>query len=51
MLQRDQAELFQEVGMTKAALDIYLRLQMWEEVIQCFASLGRREKVREDTGI
>ncbi|KAI0207157.1 Tetratricopeptide repeat protein 27 [Lamellibrachia satsuma] len=44
VVQRDQAELFQEVGMTKAALDIYLRLQMWEEVIQCFASLGRREK-------
>ena len=38
--------MFQDMGVNKAALDIYLRLQMWEEVIQCYASLGRRERVR-----
>ena len=45
MFQREQADMFQDMGVNKAALDIYLRLQMWEEVIQCYASLGRRERV------
>lgn len=44
IVQREQADLFQDVGATKAALDIYLRLQMWEDVIKCFAALGRRER-------
>ncbi|KAK2184913.1 hypothetical protein NP493_249g09042 [Ridgeia piscesae] len=44
IVQREQADVLQDVGALKSALDIYLRLQMWEDVIKCFAALGRQER-------
>ena len=34
-----------KVGATKAALEVYLRIAMWEEVIKCYKQLGRTESV------
>lgn len=34
--------------MVKAALDIYLQLQLWEEVIACYTILELRHKVCRD---
>ena len=33
------------MGLTKEALDVSLKLEMWDDVIVCYSKLGRREKV------
>ena len=33
------------MGSTSSALELFLTLEMWEDVIKCYASLGRHEKV------
>jgi hypothetical protein len=43
--QRELASLYLELGVTKSALEVYERLQLWEDVINCYISLGRFEKV------
>ncbi|XP_028396101.1 tetratricopeptide repeat protein 27-like [Dendronephthya gigantea] len=43
-LQRELANLYLEIGVTKSALDVFERLQLWGDVINCYISLGRFEK-------
>lgn len=43
--QQELGNLLISVGATGAALEVYLRLQMWENVIKCYSLLGHREKV------
>lgn len=45
MTQGELASLLKSMGCTGAALDIYQRLQLWEEVILCYQLMGKREKV------
>ncbi|XP_064623663.1 tetratricopeptide repeat protein 27-like [Lineus longissimus] len=35
------------VGSTKTALELFLRLQLWSSVIECYQVLGRREKAEK----
>lgn len=41
------ADLMVSLGLLKGALDIYLRVQHWEEVIECYTSLKLRHKAAE----
>ena len=38
--------MYMTVGSTTSALELFLALEMWEDVIKCYSSLGRLEKVR-----
>jgi len=44
--QQELAKLLDDVGAVNAALEVYLRLQSWENVIACYAKLGYQQKVR-----
>ena len=50
VFQRELGHILVSLGMTSAALDTYLVLEMWEDVIKCYKTLGRREKVGRVTG-
>lgn len=39
------ADAMLSLGMIKGALDLYLQLQLWEEVIVCYTILELRHKV------
>lgn len=41
------AELMVSLGLVKGALDVYLRIQSWEEVIHCYTVLQLRHKAAE----
>lgn len=41
------AELMISLGLTKGALDVYLGIQHWEEVIECYTRLQLRHKAAE----
>ncbi|KAJ1867723.1 hypothetical protein LPJ78_000775 [Coemansia sp. RSA 989] len=42
-LERELATMFMELGVIRSALDIFERLQMWDDVIYCYALLGQSE--------
>ena len=46
VLQKEQANFLMKIGALKGALDVFLRLHMWEDVIKCYKSLGQTEKVK-----
>ena len=35
-----------QLGLINSSLDIYLNLQMWEDVINCYQALDKRDKVK-----
>ncbi|KFM69476.1 Tetratricopeptide repeat protein 27, partial [Stegodyphus mimosarum] len=41
ILEKELADLLLSVGATKSALEIYERLQLWEDIIVCYQRLGR----------
>lgn len=41
------ADLMLNTGLVKASLEIYLQLQLWEEVIVCYTILKMRHKAAE----
>ncbi|KAJ3574679.1 hypothetical protein NP233_g1606 [Leucocoprinus birnbaumii] len=43
-LEKELALRFASLGVVKSALEIFERLQMWEEVVKCWGSLERPEK-------
>lgn len=43
-MQRELALRFLSLGVVKSALEIFERLEMWEEVVKCWQSLERPEK-------
>ncbi|KAJ3772666.1 tetratricopeptide repeat domain 27 [Lentinula raphanica] len=43
-LERELASRFISLGVIKSALDIYERLEMWEEVVKCHVSLERPDR-------
>lgn len=44
-VEAELANLLVSIGVVKSALDIFLRLQLWEEVIMCYNLLHLRHKV------
>jgi len=43
-MERELAMRFLSLGVVRSALEIFERLEMWEEVVQCWVSLERRDK-------
>ncbi|OQR79043.1 tetratricopeptide repeat protein 27-like [Tropilaelaps mercedesae] len=43
-LKRDLANGYTSLGLTKSALDIYIRLELWEEVVECYQRLQRNDR-------
>ncbi|XP_071507585.1 tetratricopeptide repeat protein 27-like [Diadema antillarum] len=43
-LEGELAELLISLGCVSAALEIYVRLQLWEDVVSCYRSLGKPDK-------
>ncbi|XP_054712172.1 tetratricopeptide repeat protein 27-like [Uloborus diversus] len=41
ILEKELADLLLSIGATKSALEIYERLQLWEDIIVCYQRLGR----------
>ena len=47
LFQRTLASLLVTLGSVKSALEIYERLEMWEEVTHCLVAVGRRGRAEE----
>ena len=45
VVQSELAKVLLSMGCVGMALDIYERLQLWEDAIACYQRLGKREKV------
>ncbi|KDQ29758.1 hypothetical protein PLEOSDRAFT_1096723 [Pleurotus ostreatus PC15] len=45
-LERELALQFLKLGVVKSALEIFERLEMWEEVVKCWGSLDKPEKAK-----
>ncbi|KAF8261197.1 TPR-like protein [Lactarius quietus] len=43
-LERELARRFLALGVVKSALDIFERLEMWEEAVKCWQAIEQREK-------
>lgn len=41
------AERFMAIGILKSALEVYERLEMWDQVALCYAAVGQEEKGQE----
>ncbi|KAF0294180.1 Tetratricopeptide repeat protein 27 [Amphibalanus amphitrite] len=46
-LMRELAERYMAMGVTKSALDVYERYQLWEEAIRCYHLLQQRQRAAE----
>ena len=43
-MQAELARRYTSIGVTRSALEIFERIEMWEEVVQCLGMLGRQEE-------
>lgn len=43
-MQAELARRYASIGVIRSALDIFTKIEMWEEVVQCLKSLGRLEE-------
>ncbi|KAF8165895.1 tetratricopeptide repeat domain 27 [Crassisporium funariophilum] len=43
-MEKELAQRFLSLGVVKSALEIYERLEMWEEVVNCYGALEKPEK-------
>ncbi|CAD6887136.1 unnamed protein product [Tilletia laevis] len=43
-MQSELAKRYASIGVTRSALEIFERVELWEEVVQCLGSLGRQEE-------
>lgn len=43
-MERELALRFVSIGVTKSALEIFERLEMWEDAVKCWGSLGRQDR-------
>lgn len=43
-MERELAARYLSIGVVKSALEIFERLEMWEEVVKCWASMERADK-------
>ncbi|KAK3092494.1 hypothetical protein FSP39_003620 [Pinctada imbricata] len=54
-IQKQLAELFLSIGVVASALEVFERLELWEDAIQCYKTMGKMEKaetvIREQLAI
>ncbi|PIK37252.1 putative tetratricopeptide repeat protein 27 [Apostichopus japonicus] len=43
-MEKELASLFMDLGSTSAALEVFYRLQLWQDVVDCYKRLGKAEK-------
>jgi len=43
-MQSELAKRYASIGVTRSAMEIFERIEFWEEVVQCLGSLGRQEE-------
>ncbi|KAL5636356.1 hypothetical protein ACGC1H_000353 [Rhizoctonia solani] len=46
-MEKELAHRFLSIGVVKSALEIFERLEMWEEVVKCYQSIERRDRALE----
>lgn len=46
-MQAELARRYASIGVTRSALEIFERIEMWEEVVQCLGMLGRQQEAVE----
>lgn len=46
-LERELARKLHTMGVTRSAMEIFERLEMWEDVVGCYSSLGRKDQGAE----
>jgi len=46
-IKKQLAKYYMQLGLINSSLDIYLNLQMWEDVINCYQALDKRDKVKK----
>jgi tetratricopeptide (TPR) repeat protein len=46
-MQKQLAKYYMQLGLLNSSLDIFLNLQMWEDVINCYQALDKRDKAEE----
>ncbi|EDV29163.1 uncharacterized protein TRIADDRAFT_52765 [Trichoplax adhaerens] len=49
IMQLELAKILTDLGAIKSALEVYVRLEMWEEVIMCYHAIGQRDKAEQLT--
>ena len=51
-MQSELGDRFMSIGALKSALELYERLEMWDEVVRCWMGMGKRRQaegvVREE---
>ena len=45
-IQKELAIFYKKLGLINSSLEIYLSLENWDEVIKCYQTLDKRDKVR-----
>lgn len=43
-VEKELGSLFFALGATKSALDVFMKYELWEEVIDCYTKIGRRDR-------
>ncbi|CAN7988986.1 unnamed protein product [Ixodes hexagonus] len=43
-IEKELGQLFFSLGATKSALDVFLKYELWEEVISCYTKIDRRDR-------
>ncbi|CAE6413836.1 unnamed protein product [Rhizoctonia solani] len=46
-MEKELADRFLSIGVVKSALEIFERLEMWEEVVKCYQSIEQRDRALE----
>ncbi|CAE6519891.1 unnamed protein product [Rhizoctonia solani] len=46
-MEKELAHRFLSIGVVKSALEIFERLEMWEEVVKCYQSIEQRDRALE----
>ncbi|KAB5588920.1 TPR repeat-containing protein C19B12,01 [Ceratobasidium theobromae] len=46
-MERELAHRFLSIGVVKSALEIFERLEMWEEVVKCYQAIEQRDRALE----
>lgn len=46
-VEKELGNIFFALGATKSALDVFLKYELWEDVINCYTKIGRRDRAEK----